>query len=90
MAPLTKYMKAHKEPDKRPPIFADDVAPGGKRTKESVNYSMGNEAEHCGICKHFQLPNACELVDGHIVPSYWCRLFVKSKIMRPGALRPKR
>jgi hypothetical protein len=59
----------------------------GKRSKESVNYSKGSMAEHCGICKHFQTPNACELVEGHIVPSFWCRLFAKSKISRAGALR---
>jgi hypothetical protein len=59
----------------------------GKRSKESVNYSKGSMAEHCGICKHFQTQNACELVEGHIVPSFWCRLFAKSKISRMGALR---
>jgi hypothetical protein len=58
-----------------------------KRSKESVNYSKGSTAEHCGICKHFQTPNACELVEGHIVPSFWCRLFAKSKITKFGALR---
>jgi hypothetical protein len=62
-------------------------APVGKRSQASVNYSKGSTAEHCGICKHFQVPNACELVEGHIVPSYWCRLFARSKIIKVGALR---
>ena len=61
----------------------------GKRSKESVNYSKGSMSESCGICKHFQTPNSCELVEGHIVPSFWCRLFVKSKIVKFGALRRK-
>jgi hypothetical protein len=87
----SKYMKAHKEPDadeRGGPSDYDKDNPG-KRSKESVNYSKGNMAEHCGICKHFQTPNGCELVAGHIVPSFWCRLFAKSKIMMRGALRRK-
>jgi hypothetical protein len=86
MPVASKYMRAHKEPDKNEP---DRDADDGKRTKESVNYSKGNTAEHCGICKHFQTPNACELVAGHIVPSYWCRLFARSRIIRRGALRSR-
>jgi hypothetical protein len=56
-------------------------APEGKRSKQSVNYSEGNAAEHCGICRHFQLPNACALVEGHIVPAFWCRLFARTKLL---------
>jgi len=52
----------------------------GKRSKESVNYSKGHPDAHCGICKHFQPPHECELVAGHIVTSYWCRLFEKAKL----------
>ena len=74
MPARSEYMKARAAPQE------------GKRSKESVNYSKGSMAEHCGICKHFQTPNACELVEGHIVPSFWCRLFAKSKITS-GALR---
>jgi len=51
-----------------------------KRTQKSVNYSKGTEAAHCGICKHFQPPHDCELVEGHIVPAWWCRLFAKAKV----------
>src|SRR5215469_14896983 len=53
-----------------------------KRTKESVNYSKGTPTMHCGICKHYEVyaKNECELVEGHIVPSYWCRLFEKARI----------
>jgi hypothetical protein len=51
-----------------------------KRTQKSVNYSKGNMKEHCGICAHFLPPHACELVEGHIVPSYWCRLFAKARL----------
>jgi len=61
----------------------------GKRAKESVNYSKGSPAAHCGVCKHFTPPNACEKVEGHIVPSYWCRLFEKSRLIS-GALTRRR
>lgn len=78
MSARSEYMKARPKP-----------ADGEKRSKESVNYSKGTMSEHCGICKHFQTPNGCELVEGHIVPSFWCRLFAKSKIVKFGALRRK-
>ena len=61
----------------------------GKRSQTSVNYSKGNPAEHCGICRHFLLPNACELIEGHIVPSYWCRLFAKAKMTTGKHIRKK-
>jgi len=51
------------------------------RSKESVNYSEGNAEQHCGICRHFRLPNACAMVEGHIVPSFWCRLFARAKLL---------
>ena len=72
----------HREPDadERGGASDYDKDEPGKRTKESVNYSKGNEKEHCGICKHFQPPWACEKVSGHIVPAYWCRLFTKAGI----------
>jgi len=82
MARMRSGPLRHKEPD------ADDYGgpsdhdrdDTGKRTKESVNYSKGTDAAHCGICKHFIPPHACEHVEGHIVSSYWCRLFAKAKV----------
>ena len=63
--------------------------PPTKRTKESVNYSKGNAEEHCGICRHYIEPNGCELVEGHIVPSFWCRLFKRAKLLPQMAGRLK-
>lgn len=52
---------------------------GGKRSKASVDYSLGGD--HCGVCTHFigedeaTETGHCELVDGAIREDYWCRLF---------------
>ena len=100
--PRALAFKQHKEPDAdeyggASDKDADDKTEGGKRTQASVNYSKGTRAEHCGICRHFQPPHACELVAGHIVPAWWCRLFHKAKVIgnmanhlrgKPGALKP--
>lgn len=82
--PKASAFKQHKEPDAdeyggQGDNDADDTK--GKRTQKSVNYSPGTRAEHCGICRHFEPPHRCELVAGHIVPSYWCRLFWKAKVV---------
>lgn len=50
----------------------------GKISKEDAGYTMGQE--NCAVCEHFQ-ENAkndsgkCELVEGVIEESMWCRLF---------------
>lgn len=68
------------QPDQVPPSLVELVEEGRKdevekQDKKSVEYSKGMASEHCGICRHFQEPNACELVEGEIAPSYWCKLF---------------
>jgi hypothetical protein len=49
-----------------------------KVSKQSVDYSQGMKARHCGICRYFEPPHACEKVEGRIETDKWCRLF-KSK-----------
>jgi hypothetical protein len=34
-------------------------------------------AQQCDGCALFQAPNACQLVDGSISPSGWCKFFAK-------------
>ena len=53
-----------------------------KRAKESVDYSAGKPHAHCGLCKHFERPDACELVAGKIDPKMWCKLFAARKSQR--------
>ena len=62
------------------------MGPAGKRSKSSVNYSLGGD--HCDVCVHFiedetseQEPEigACELVEGQIREDYWCKLFKRKK-----------
>lgn len=58
--------------------FAEaDEKKADKVSKESVDYSHGMPARHCGICVHFQSPHSCERVEGDIDPDYWCELFKK-------------
>ncbi len=46
-----------------------------KETKAEAGYSHGKPNAHCGICKHFEPPHACEIVSGHIEPDMWCKYF---------------
>lgn len=50
-----------------------------KRTKASVDYSVGMMKTHCGNCDHYIRPNACERVIGLIKTNYWCKLWTKRK-----------
>lgn len=45
-----------------------------KRKKHEVNYSRAtNSNATCNGCAHY-LGGACEVVEGQISGSYWCRL----------------
>jgi hypothetical protein len=33
--------------------------------------------QRCEICAHFKPPSSCDLVEGEISPSGWCKLFTK-------------
>jgi hypothetical protein len=66
-----------------------------KSSKESVGYSKGMPHSHCGpllrrdtgYCKHFELKfrgepykqGSCEIVEGSINPSMWCKKFSRAK-----------
>ena len=34
-------------------------------------------AQQCDGCALFQAPNACQLIDGNISPSGWCKFWAK-------------
>jgi hypothetical protein len=47
-----------------------------KVSKASVAYEHpAAKSNHCGICRHFQSPHACEIVAGEIQPEDWCERF---------------
>lgn len=48
-----------------------------KKSKRSVNYSMGMPGRNCGLCKFMRLPSACTLVKGVIQTKMWCELYKK-------------
>lgn len=50
-----------------------------KLSKASVHYSKGMPQAHCGICAHFERPDACELVEGPIDAGMWCTRFSRAR-----------
>jgi hypothetical protein len=47
-----------------------------KVSKASVEFEAPAKGpNHCGMCRHFQAPSACELVAGTVRRVDWCRLF---------------
>jgi hypothetical protein len=50
-----------------------------KLTKKEADYGIGKPKAHCGICRHFKKPNACEIIEGKIEPLAWCKYFEKGK-----------
>lgn len=50
-----------------------------KLSKEEAGYKRGIKQAHCGICKHYKHPHACEIVEGKIFPAMWCRYFERAK-----------
>lgn len=55
----------------------------GKLTHAEVHYRVGQGAERCSACKHFDGPNNCELVQPPIYPAGDC-----DKFQPAGALAP--
>lgn len=51
--------------------------PEQKVSKQEANYGPGKPSAHCGICEHFEAPDACEIVHGKIAPHMWCEYFEK-------------
>ena len=49
-----------------------------KATKSAAHYGKGMKSAHCGICRHFIRPDACEKVEGEIGASMWCKFFKKA------------
>lgn len=54
-----------------------------KVEKSSVHYGRGESfGDHCAVCRHFEPPNSCERVRGHITAGGWCRLFRRKPVRR--------
>lgn len=50
-----------------------------KKAKAAAQYGPGHPDAHCGICRHFEKPDACEIVAGVIKPSMWCKFFARRR-----------
>jgi hypothetical protein len=49
-----------------------------KMQQAAVHYqTTPKDGKQCDGCNFFQAPNACKQVDGEIVPTGWCLLWVK-------------
>jgi hypothetical protein len=47
-----------------------------KEPKSAVQFEHPAQGpNHCGMCRHFSSPHACELVAGTIARRDWCKLF---------------
>lgn len=46
-----------------------------KFAKKEVQYSPGKDGKYCGVCKHFEMPTRCEIVEGAINRMDWCNQF---------------
>lgn len=52
-----------------------------KQSQQQVNYTTSTSSnDRCGVCKHFNSPDSCQLVEGVIEASGWCKLFDRSPI----------
>lgn len=52
-----------------------------KVSKASVDYSLGHpRGDRCGVCKHFQKPNKCEIVAGLVKSNMWCKRFKRIRV----------
>lgn len=57
-------------------LLEQTLREGGTITKLEANYTDTSISKNrCGICDHFQSPNSCEIVEGFIKPSGWCKYF---------------
>ena len=50
-----------------------------KAKQSAVRYQEEPKGDrNCANCRHFQLPNACKLVEGEISPNGWCTVWSKA------------
>lgn len=55
---------------------ASTAEASNKASQKAVQYQSTPKAgQRCAICKNFQLPASCKLVDGPISPAGWCMLY---------------
>ena len=59
-----------------------------KLTKAEAQYGQSNGGDRCADCKWFEhsKPNACEIVEGEIRSSMWCRFFADATHRRGSRL----
>lgn len=57
-----------------------------KLSKHEVGYEhpAAKPQNHCGVCRHFEPPDQCEIVAGRIRPEDWCRRFEREQVMAQG------
>ena len=49
--------------------------PGNVPKMQAQYQNRWNGLEHCGICKHFISPNACEVVAAPVQADGWCKFY---------------
>lgn len=55
-------------------IISEDA--GRKHSKDESQYIDNSITKNkCSVCKHFQKPYSCKIVEGRINPDGWCKYF---------------
>lgn len=56
-----------------------DAAALAKASQKVVAYQdTPKGAQRCDNCRQFEPPSSCKVVDGTILPSGWCKVYVKN------------
>ena len=62
-------------------LLENTISSGEKITKLEANYvSQSSSRNICKDCDHYRYPNSCEIVEGFISPSGWCKYFSQTAI----------
>jgi len=57
-------------------VIVSPARASNKAAQKVVQYQpIPKAGQRCAICKNFQLPASCTLVDGPISPAGWCMLY---------------
>lgn len=57
-------------------VLEHHMVDGDQVSKLEANYTdHGHGDERCRSCQHYEIPNACAIVEGFISPLGWCKYF---------------
>jgi hypothetical protein len=61
-----------------------------KLAKSYAEYGQAKKGgDQCQECRWFRMPSSCELVEGSISPTGWCRFFTEGKESVPAWVKAR-